>query len=281
MTQPPIVTVGIPCFHAQETIARAVTSLLKGQGVPVTVVITADDSVDYRDVLDKAGIRDDRIEFRRSPQPRSGVSVARNLALAHAGTPFCAVLDADDVYEPGRLSALVPLAEAHGAALCNTREVLLSGKERLVIDPRPDGVTMMRLADIFASGTGQLPLFRTEHLGAGWREGLTFCEDFTFLAELMGRTGGPLPCHPGSYYTYIHREGSASNEADEEVTLTRAISSYQQILDWLAAGTLDLTQALEAEFRTEIEGRLQINQAYADARAAGDRRSFREFAGID
>ncbi len=78
------------------------------------IVIVDDASTDQTaDVMAKLASEDDRIIAVNSPQ-NAGPAHARNLGLEHATGDWFAVLDADDAYEPGRLTRLVSYAEEEG-----------------------------------------------------------------------------------------------------------------------------------------------------------------------
>jgi glycosyltransferase involved in cell wall biosynthesis len=98
----------IPAYQAAGTIAEAVQSAL-AQTVEAHEVIVCDDgSTD--DIASAIAPFDDRVILLR--RPHRGPAAARNSALRVASGDFIVMLDADDVYEPGRLSALGELATA-------------------------------------------------------------------------------------------------------------------------------------------------------------------------
>ena len=117
------VSVIIPAFRAQGTIARAVASLLAQSFRDWEAVVVSDDGVDYRALLEAAGIVDSRLTFTGTGRVGSGAPAARNAGLRCAGMPLIAPLDADDRFEPDRLARLVPLAVAQGAAADNVAVV--------------------------------------------------------------------------------------------------------------------------------------------------------------
>ena len=112
----PLVSVITPVFRGEQTLVRAVRSLLAQDYPHWQQWIVIDDGVDYPGLLKAAGIDDPRIRFIDSGGVGSGPNRTRNLALAQADGDIIAPLDADDLYYPTRLSTLVPLAMAYGVA---------------------------------------------------------------------------------------------------------------------------------------------------------------------
>ena len=99
-------TVMMPSYEAESTLRGAVDSVLS-QTVGELELVVVDDgsSVPVAEVLDDIG--DPRLRIIRHPRNR-GLSAARNTALAAARTPLVSQLDADDLWEPDYLEAVLP-----------------------------------------------------------------------------------------------------------------------------------------------------------------------------
>jgi len=117
------VSVIMPAYRAQTTIGRAIASVFAQQGVVAELVLCADDDLDYRALVPDALRSGASITLCRTPNPKSGPSLARNIALSHARADIIACLDADDAFAPKRLARLLPLVEQHGLATGPTLEV--------------------------------------------------------------------------------------------------------------------------------------------------------------
>lgn len=108
--QPGSVTVIIPCFNCQSTIAETLASIAT-QTLPPEQVILVDDgsSDDTWDVLHglKASDYPEIIILSHPHRLNYGSSMARRLALDHASGEFIAFLDADDVFAPTKLERQV------------------------------------------------------------------------------------------------------------------------------------------------------------------------------
>lgn len=102
----PSFSIVIAAYQAAETIAEAVGSALN-QDVPACEVIVVDDgSTDATPEVLAPYER--QITYIR--QEHRGKAAAVNAAVGRAAGEFVSILDADDVYEPGRIDALGELA---------------------------------------------------------------------------------------------------------------------------------------------------------------------------
>jgi glycosyltransferase involved in cell wall biosynthesis len=104
----PSFSVVIPAYQAAGTIADAVESALAQTLDAHEVIVCDDGSTD--DIASAVAPFGDRIVFLR--RRHRGPGAARNAALRVASGDFVVMLDADDFYEPERLSALGELATA-------------------------------------------------------------------------------------------------------------------------------------------------------------------------
>jgi glycosyltransferase involved in cell wall biosynthesis len=111
VTAIPRVSVVIPAFNAEDTLARAVDSVLgqQGAGEDPEIIICDDGSTDGTTrVLERYG---DRLVVVR--QDNRGRGAARNACLARARGEFIAFLDADDKWVPRRLAIGLDAASRH------------------------------------------------------------------------------------------------------------------------------------------------------------------------
>jgi glycosyltransferase involved in cell wall biosynthesis len=121
-----LVSVIIPAYNAQDTVVRAIDSVLAQQDVALELIVVDDGSADA--TVDIVGQR-----LRGEPRARllrmaanGGVSAARNFGIRAANGAFLAFLDADDIWLPGKLSKqLARIAHDPQVTLvsCNSRLV--------------------------------------------------------------------------------------------------------------------------------------------------------------
>jgi glycosyl transferase family 2 len=102
----PDVSVILPVYNREQSVARAIRSVL-AQSTPIELIVVNDGSTDStRDVLDSFGSQITVVE-----QPHAGAYAARNRGLRHANGELIAFIDSDDVWLPDRLAMQMPLME--------------------------------------------------------------------------------------------------------------------------------------------------------------------------
>ncbi len=138
MPQLPAVSVIVPAYNAQETIAKSLKSALAQTTGDLEILIVVDDGADYGPVLDRAGIDDPRIRMLDTGKVRSGSSNARNIGLDAARNPICAILDADDFFLPEKLAVMAKGAKEHGLASCALAVTLPDGQVLRHVGAGPD-----------------------------------------------------------------------------------------------------------------------------------------------
>jgi glycosyltransferase involved in cell wall biosynthesis len=99
------ITVFMPAYRAEATVAEAVQSVVNQTFADWRLVIVADDDADYEAVLGRVGLRDRRFTFLSSGKVKGGSSRARNIGLDAVDSAYGAILDADDRMKPGKLAA--------------------------------------------------------------------------------------------------------------------------------------------------------------------------------
>lgn len=107
-----LVSVVIPTYNRAYSIVRAVESALAQDHPSLEVIVVDDGSKD--DTAERMAARfggDARVTYLR--QPNGGVCVARNAGLARARGEFVAMLDSDDAWLPGKLSAQLAILRRH------------------------------------------------------------------------------------------------------------------------------------------------------------------------
>lgn len=120
---PPRASVLMPAFDAQATIRASVESVLAQTEGDLELIVVDDGS--HRPPAEAlADVRDPRLRVLRHARNR-GVSAARNTALAAASAPLVSQLDADDLWEPDYLEAILPCFDdpAVGLAYANARTI--------------------------------------------------------------------------------------------------------------------------------------------------------------
>ena len=182
-----LVSVIIPAFNSEGTIARAIDSVLT-QGCEVEVLVVDDGSTDRTSqrVMDYAG---ETVRLIR--QPNSGPGAARNRGVVEASGAFVTFLDADDWFLPGALNVLLAEQSATGAQ-CVKASYGIAAPGGAVVPHRlriPGGlrsdarsVADLRLAFL---ENAEHCFAHTWLLEAGLAKSLAFPEDLQFMEDVV------------------------------------------------------------------------------------------------
>jgi hypothetical protein len=112
-TEPPRVSVVVPCYNYARYLSACVRSALTQEGVDVDVTIVDDASTDGSDDVAQALAHSDaRVRLFVHPSNKGHIETF-NEALDHASAPYVVKLDADDVLAPGSLRRSVDVLRAH------------------------------------------------------------------------------------------------------------------------------------------------------------------------
>jgi glycosyltransferase involved in cell wall biosynthesis len=120
----PLVSVIIPVYNGERFLGDALRSVMAQDYRPIEVLVIDDGSIDG-----SAEIAQGFSDVRYFRQANHGAPHARNLGLAQARGDLVALLDADDLWLPGKLSLQVRYLEEHPEA----RFVLT--RQRVFLEP--------------------------------------------------------------------------------------------------------------------------------------------------
>jgi glycosyltransferase involved in cell wall biosynthesis len=133
----PLITIGITCFNAEDTIARAITSAAKQDWPNFEIVVVDDASSDKSvDVIKELQKKDSRIQLQQHDQ-NLGYPSALNTIVQNARGDYIAFFDDDDDNAENRLDEqyirLTGFQAKHSdtPVLCYShRRVFVDGKEK-------------------------------------------------------------------------------------------------------------------------------------------------------
>ena len=270
-----LVSIIIPAYRAQPTLARAVRSALSQSWGDLEVIIVSDDQLDYGALLTAEGIIDQRLRVTSTGRTGSGCHNARNVGLDLARGDFIAPLDADDLHLTTRLSVLLPLAIANGAATDNPVVVSdVSGTELYraftadSVPPRLDATALLDLS------VPLFPLVAREHAEPRL-PGIELGEDFVANLRLIDRLGG-LVVHAETLSEYRVVSGSL---AHNDTSADGFEKSYTAMIERFQSGDkLGLSPSTAAIAREALIRKRDFNRAFAAARAAEPILDFQTFA---
>lgn len=198
----PVVSVVIPAFNAEDSLAAAVASAQAQSLTDIEILIVDDASRDGTLALARRLAAQDPRVTAIAAQRNRGPAGARNRGLAEARGEWIALLDADDAFEPGRLAVLVEAARECGADLLADNLLLedADGRVEAMLTPVEGAAPAAVSAAEFLRGNlpdpaqprrsyGFLkPLIRRAFLtghGLRYDESLRFAEDFAFYLECL------------------------------------------------------------------------------------------------
>jgi len=187
--EPGLVSVVIPAYNAAATLGETLASLRAQHHAHWEAWVVDDGSTDATAAVVRAAAAEDpRIRLLRGAH--RGVSAARNLGIAAARGEFVAFLDADDLWEPGKLAAqLAQLRADPGIGLSFTRARFVAP------DGRPTGSCSAPHAGRIGAAellygnpatTASTLLVRREALDAvgGFDEALRWSEDLEWMLRV-------------------------------------------------------------------------------------------------
>jgi len=124
----PQVSVVLPTYNRDWIVSDAITSVLDQGYANLELIVVDDGSTD--DTPDLLSAFGDRITVIR--QPNRGVSAARNAGIRAAAGQLIALLDSDDTWLPGKVSAQVDFFSTNPDALiCQTEEIWIRNGVRV------------------------------------------------------------------------------------------------------------------------------------------------------
>ena len=242
---PPTLSVLVPAYNSADTIGEALESALQQRPAPDEIVVSDDGSED--DLA--TALRPFRGRFRLVSGPNAGLATARNRAAGIATGQLLGLLDADDVWLPGRVAALRAAASGRPdlSVLTTDAVVLRDGRldEQTYYDTRDfylhdqvDGI--LRNNFVFGAGAVRAGAFRSV---GGYRAGARYAEDWDLWLRMLlrGHRAG-LVAVP--LYEYRRRDTSLTRHQLE-----------------LALGVLQVLDAARPLVRTSSHRRrLQLTQ---------------------
>jgi glycosyltransferase involved in cell wall biosynthesis len=257
----PLVSIIVPCYRAEETIAETVRSVLAQSHREWELLLVSDDGYSYRELLDGNGISDPRIIEHPTRTERGGHVAARRRGMAVAQGDFVADLDADDIWLPDRLAKLLPLARRWGAA----QDVLecFDGSGVLGYSGACDGrVEMLKPVDVVAIDFPFHLIAARPLLQGLWIDGVSASPDGFRAAMVAVR--GRLAWLQQPLMRYRVRATSLSGSADGGEKIGAA---YLEIIRLLSKPhAFDLPRDLRLSLIDGYRRKWRLNRAHMIAR---------------
>lgn len=169
-------TVVMPLFNKEQSVARAIDSVLN-QTAPFQQLIIVNDGSTDRSVSVVHQFDDSRITLIN--QVNQGVAAARNTGIAAANTQYVCFLDADDQWHPYFLEEIIQLISLNPQAgmFCARYEEIDESSQRFVGN----------LVDITSDFSGQLPNFFSSYR---YNRSLICSSNSCFNLDYFNQIGG-------------------------------------------------------------------------------------------
>ena len=282
IAQQPLVTAVIPTFNTRDCVAAAIDSALGQRDVSVEVVVVDDASRDGTADHVEAHYRgEDRVRLIRR-QTNGGPSAARNIGFRAATGTWIALLDADDLWKPERLSRLLAHADQAEFIADNIMgHDVVAGQDTGPIykglSDRPLHLIdfiLPHAADRHDFGYLQ-PLIRRSFLethGIAYREDVRVGEDLILNLEILSR-GGRAFYVDEPMYVYAMPVGQISRAASPH---SRSTADTQPLLSALEQLWATISTRLTADENAAFEERIAslkreaATAAFHRARARAD-----------
>lgn len=270
-----LVSVIIPAYRTQATLARSVGSALSQTWGDLEVIVVSDDQFDYRDLLSREGIVDERLRFTTTGHTGSGCHNARNVGHAEARGDFIAALDADDIHLPTRLAVLLPIAMAAGAASDNPAVVTESTSAELyrAFSAKSERLTL-DAGGLLDLSVPLFPVVAREHAEPRL-PGIELGEDFVANLRLIDRLGNLAVCGETlSQYRVV-----AGSLAHSDTSAEGFEKSYTAMIERLETGDKLGLSAKTAKIACDcLIRKRKLNRAFAKARLKEPSLDFQTFA---
>jgi GT2 family glycosyltransferase len=224
----PTFSVVVTAYESASTVAAAIDSALAQTRSPHEVVVVDDGSTDDTPgVLDRYGDRISRIR-----QENRGVAAATNAGVAAATGEFVAILNADDVFEPGRLEVLDELARERPELDILMTDLAFEVDGHVTgrfCEQTPFAFELQELAILERCSVAEPAIRRAALLAAGgFDESLRIGEDWECWIRLI-TAGARVGLVPEPLVRYRLREDSLT--ADRAVALRSRVTVLERALE--------------------------------------------------
>ena len=224
----------IPVFNAQQTLRRAVDSLLNQTWLPVEIILVDNNSTDGSPAIMEEYRRryPDLISIIHQPVP--GANAARNAGLYHAGGEWIQFLDADDELMPEKIKHQAELLSIHPEAdLIVAPARAISGidgtflKEIRVVENVFTGLCYSQLGSTISN------LWRRKTLlgCGGWDESRTSSQEYFMMLSLVEKDCVFVTDHGTNVLIYEYPESvSKSFDVDQDLRIVTNRLDYFELL---------------------------------------------------
>jgi glycosyltransferase involved in cell wall biosynthesis len=212
----PLVSIIIPAYNVASYIGDALRSIFIQDFKSYEVIVVDDGSTDTPDLEKALAPYRDRIQYIR--QENRGISAARNAALRVARGKLIALLDADDVWQPGKLTEQLSFMDHAQFDMVYADALLIgdvpwpAGTTFMDRSPSEGPVTLNSLLDLRVTVVVSTVIMRkdlVEQVGGFDEEDRNLTEDFDLWLRLA-RAGAQIGYQRKVLAEYRYRSDSIS-----------------------------------------------------------------------
>ena len=235
----PTVSIIVPVYNAERSIARCVDSILSQQFTDFELLLVDDGSRDGSGAIcDGYAAADSRV--RVIHKENTGVSDTRNLGIAQARGTYLQFLDSDDWITPDATKLLVQTAEAHSCDLVISDFYRVVGErvsrkgdidEDRTLTREEYAAHMMEQPADFYYGVLWNKLYRRDIVadhGLRMDPDISWCEDFLFNLEYIRHAERFYALQVPIYY-YVKTKGSL---ASQSLSITKTIRMKLMLFEY-------------------------------------------------
>lgn len=214
MTTDALVTVVVPVYNAETTVAKTVASLQAQTYKNLDILLINDGSTDNSlEICEKLASEDLRV--RVHDQENAGVSAVRNKGIELAKGTYLAFADSDDVFDPKMIEVLLEnmVKENADISVCSYQEIDSQDTKLPVIEYKSVTTKVMNSSEAINEALmNKIPLFvwgklyRTELFqGVSFPVGRIFEDEITAL-KLFKKAAKTVSVEAALYY-YVQNTG--------------------------------------------------------------------------
>ncbi|GAB3006315.1 hypothetical protein GCM10027284_25300 [Cyclobacterium sediminis] len=218
-----MISIVIPVFNCQNTLERAVLSVLNDPIVSDILIIDDGSTDNSLEISHKLSKNYPLIRVLNHPNgEKKGACASRNLGLANAKSDWIQFLDADDELLKGKLSGQFKLIKPDVAFIVgNCIHILGNGKKHLINSNTDIWIGLIRSK----LGRTSSILWNKKFLNLvnGWNENLSSSQEYDLMFRIL--VLNPNVSFDKRYLTLIHKEKNSIS--------TKFESKYDRIQNWL------------------------------------------------
>ena len=230
----PTVTVVIPCHNHADMVCDAIDSVQEQDYRPIQIVVVDDGSIDNpsEKIKERYQSSDLSIAVLKNESP-TGPSAARNMAIKETwdNTDLFMMLDADDLYLPGKISKSVSkfLEHPEYIGIVYTDAIIKNIKTKTEIHEFRQPFSRDALEkECIISNTPLISKAAMESSGGGYDESMRTCEDWDLWIRI---TESFVAVHiPESLHVYHVTGKNSSDTVSQEIWQQNWSKIHQRIL---------------------------------------------------